>query len=118
MNAQRALEHTVIGLCIVMIAIVTLQSYRPFRYTTPTPPVVEEPCIGAPIAVTVPFTGAVNDPWTCQVQCADDKPRYILYTNGKATQCETPPGCNDYGEDHGTTCALPAATNRASKSSR
>ncbi len=57
-----------------------------------------------------PFIGTVNQPWSCQEQCNDDKPRYLLYSNGKATQCETPPGCNDTGEDSNVTCKPPVVS--------
>lgn len=105
---EKNLTRAVLILCGVMLLIVVVQSVHPFSYVQPTPPVKEVPCIGDPIPVDFSYTGSVNDPWTCQVQCSDDKPRYVLYTNGKGTQCETPPGCNDYGEDHGITCAVSA----------
>jgi hypothetical protein len=74
------------------------------------PPAPEEDCIGTPIVVPYKYTGGVNDPHACALQCADDQPRYVLYSNGVATQCEEPPGCNDKGEDEGVTCKPPRST--------
>lgn len=95
----------------LMLAIVAVQGLRPLDRVPPPrsmPP--PEQCRGAPIRVDFAFNGSVNEPWTCQVQCEDSLPRYILYSNGKATQCEAPPGCNDYGEDRGITCVPPVAS--------
>lgn len=69
----------------------------------------EEDCIGTPIVVDYAYQGGVNTPHECIVQCEDDLPRYIQYSNGKAAQCDTPPSCLDYGEDHRITCKPPAA---------
>jgi hypothetical protein len=60
----------------------------------------------------------VNSPYECKIQCDDDEPRYILYKNGKAAQCETPPGCLDYGEDHRITCAPPVAMSTVDSSEK
>ena len=108
---MQKVERFVIGLCAVILLILFVQTVRPKKYVPELPPapLVEENCIGTPITVAYPYLGGVNDPWDCKVQCDDDEPRYILYSNGKATQCETSPGCNDYGEDRGITCKLPAA---------
>jgi len=101
-------QQIVIGILGLLLVIVILQSVVPQEYvSTPQEPVQLGSCLGDPIEVDYAYTGTVADPWTCQVQCEDDVPRYILYTNGRATQCETPPGCNDYGEDHGITCQPP-----------
>lgn len=107
---MNTLERIIIGTLAVLLLVVGIQSIVPQSYTPrPQEPIVEVPCIGQPITVDFAYTGAVNDPWTCQEQCTDDQPRYILYSNGKATQCETPPGCNDTGEDSGVTCTPPSA---------
>jgi len=106
---MKRLEQIVAGLCGLIILIVFFQSVVPVKYVPvpPAPPVQAGSCVGTAIPVDFAFTGGVNDPWTCQEQCDDDKPRYILYSNGKATQCETPPGCNDTGEDNNVTCTPP-----------
>lgn len=102
------LERVIGGTLAVLLLVVAVQSIVPKTYVPrPKTPVVEVPCKGTPIKVDFAYTGTVNDPWTCQPQCSDDKPRYILYSNRKATQCETPPGCNDTGEDNGVTCTVP-----------
>lgn len=105
---MRTFDRSVIGILGVLALIVIVQSLMPREYVSqPREPVVEKPCTGQAIQVAFPYTGSINDPWTCKEQCDDNKPRYILYSNGKATQCETPPGCNDIGEDRGITCTPP-----------
>jgi hypothetical protein len=114
---MQSLERTVGIVCAVILLVVIFESLHPARYVSKPPPIVaQKNCVGSPIVVTFPFTGAVNDPWTCQVQCKDDKPRYVLYSNGRATQCDTPPSCLDYGEDHGITCNPPGALQSKSTS--
>ncbi len=93
-------------LCIVLVQAAT----DPIPPTMPPPEPAAE-CIGEPIVVSYAYTGW-NKPHACAPQCKDDRPRYILYTDGRATQCETPPGCNDWGEDKGVTCT-PSLTSTA-----
>ena len=106
---MQKLERTIGIVCAIILLIVVVESVHPKKYVPPPaePPVPEMDCIGDPIAVDFPYTGGVNDPWTCKVQCDGSKPRYILYSNTKATQCDIPPSCLDYGEDHGITCKVP-----------
>jgi hypothetical protein len=90
--------------CGLMLGIVVVQAVVP----EPLPPVAPPAppagaCIGQPIVVDYAYSGWL-EPHACAVQCEDDKPRFILYTDGKATQCQTPPGCNDWGEDKGILC--------------
>ncbi len=90
--------------CGLMLGIVVVQAVMPQSappIAPPTPPAGS--CIGEPIAVEYAYTGWL-EPHACAVQCDDDKPRFILYADGKATQCQTPPGCNDEGEDKGILC--------------
>ncbi|MBM3231014.1 hypothetical protein FJZ28_01675 [Candidatus Peregrinibacteria bacterium] len=61
-------------------------------------------CEGTPIAVDYPYYGGMLQPHACAPQCEDNKQHYILYSNGKATQCQILPGCLDWGEDQGVTC--------------
>ena len=77
----------------------------------------EADCIGEPIVVDYAFEWSVEEPHSCAVQCQDGRPRYILYTNGLGTQCEPPPGCNDYGEDNGILCTVPANVSPAAAAS-
>lgn len=99
-----------LGLMAVALLIVVWQQTHP----APEPTVAFDepavPCVGSPIAVAYAFKGNPEGPWECRVQCDDDQPRYILYTNGVATQCDTPPSCNDRGEDDGVTCEPPLIT--------
>lgn len=106
---MQSLERIILGALGVLLFIVVVQSVTPATFKPrPKIPVVEVPCKGKPITVDFAYTGSVNDPWSCKEQCDDDQPRYLLYTNGKATQCEVPPGCNDAGEDSGQTCTVPS----------
>ena len=70
--------------------------------------IATDECKGEPISVPLAYTGSPLDPWSCQPQCDDKKQRYLVYTNGVATQCDVPPGCFDAGEDGGVTCKIPA----------
>jgi hypothetical protein len=108
--AMKRIEQVIAGICGLILLIVVVQSLVPTKYVLapPAPAAQLAACMGAAIPVEFPYLGTVNDPWTCKPQCDDDQPRYILYSNGKATQCETPPGCNDTGEDTGVTCNPPA----------
>lgn len=90
--------------CAVMLGIVLAQAALPSPEPPTAPPAPPaKACVGRPIAVDYEFSGWLQ-PHECAVQCADDEPRYILYTDGRATQCQTPPGCNDEGEDKGIFC--------------
>lgn len=104
-NFQRA----IFGILGVLLLVVIVQSVVPKSYTPEQKdPVVEVACEGTPIQVSYAFTGGYLEPWACQQQCDDQIQHYVLYSNGKATQCETLPGCNDWGEDNGQTCTPPA----------
>ncbi len=103
--SQHRLPFTFFGIILLVLIFHALfprqvQPYTPEETTM-------ENCIGTPINVPYSYTGNVVDPWSCKPQCDDDKPRYLLYTNAVATQCETPPGCNDWGEDRGIRCKIP-----------
>lgn len=102
--AQLATGYVLGGILLIIV----VQAFLPEGPLPGVTPVKTESCVGQPIVVDYDFGGSFMEPHACAVQCDDDKPRYILYKNGKATQCETPPGCNDYGEDRGVTCEVPA----------
>ena len=107
---MKTFQRVIIGILAVLLIVVVVQAVLPNEYEPqPNEPVTEQACVGEAIKVDYAFEGGYLDPWACQVQCGDSRPRYVLYSNGKATQCETPPGCNDYGEDNGITCTPPAA---------
>lgn len=89
-------------LCILMVQAVLPESALP----VPPPTLPTGTCLGQPIVVDYAYSGWLQ-PHACKVQCADDDPRYILYTDGRATQCQRPPGCNDEGEDKGIFCDPP-----------
>lgn len=98
----------ILALFGVIILLLLLQAMfprqaKPFDITA----TAEEDCEGEALSVPYEYTGGVVEPWSCQVQCQDQKLRYLVYTNGVATQCEPLPGCNDWGEDRGVTCKIP-----------
>lgn len=99
-----------LGLMAVMLVVVLWQQIHPAQEPAVTFEDSGTPCVGDPIEVAYSFKGNPEGPWECQVQCSDNKPRYILYTNGIGTQCDTPPSCNDRGEDDGVTCEPPLVT--------
>lgn len=103
-------QQVIVGALGLILVYLVVESLIPDTYVpVPREPVEEVACIGEAIKVDFPFEGQYLEPWTCQIQCDDGKARYIVYSNGKATQCETPPGCNDLGEDTGVTCIVPGA---------
>jgi len=106
---MKSLQRVIIGILGVLLLVVAVQALVPSDYVPePKEPVTEQPCTGIPITVDYAFTGGYLEPWACQQQCGTTQQRYVLYTNGKATQCEMLPGCNDFGEDNGQTCTPPA----------
>lgn len=112
---DRSLESLSFGLCALIFVVLAYQAIYwrdAIIPPKPTPKALmqEVLCTGTPIFVNEPYLGGPIDPHSCLPQCDDDQPRYLIYTNGKATQCETPPGCNDYGEDRGITCKAPQMT--------
>lgn len=108
---MQTFQRIIIGVLGVLLLVVVVQSILPENYEPEEQvPVTEAPCEGQPLNVDYAFEGGYLDPWACQPQCDDGIQRYVVYSNGKATQCETPPGCNDWGEDRGVTCTLPEQT--------
>lgn len=105
-------EHfAVYGLCLLIAGILMWQWVFPRQYV---PGKVarepELPCKGEPIFVEYAYNYAPADPHECKVQCRDNRPRFVAYSNGLATQCGEPPNCFDWGEDQGTTCKPEAKT--------
>lgn len=112
------LQRFITGFFVFVFALVALQSIFPRGgRTVAKAPVAPGPCQGEAITVDFPYAGGTLDPWTCQVQCTDKKQHYILYADGQATQCESLPGCNDWGEDNGVTCTPPGTSTSSKKSS-
>ncbi len=91
----------------VILAIVGVLMYDAFfkdvtgKTYKPKP---DQVCVGQALPVDYPYYGGMVEPHACAPQCADNIQRYILYKNGKATQCQLLPGCLDWGEDQGVTC--------------
>jgi hypothetical protein len=108
-------EKATIGLLTAVLVILAVQTARGPVQHGKVGDIAEDgdPCTGEPIAVDYPYDNRMLEPHACKIQCSDQKPRYILYKNHIATQCETPPGCNDWGEDRRVTCIPPATTTDA-----
>ena len=102
-------EHLVLGFCVIVLLILTWHALNPASMMKP-PKTDEVPCVGQPITVSYSYKHKQESPFECKVQCGGNNPRYILYTNGLATQCEEPPGCTDYGEDFDITCVAPVVS--------
>ena len=86
--------------CATFLALALLGRFLPGVRT-------EVACVGEPIAVGFPYARNMLAAHSCKPQCGDGRPRYLLYTNGFATQCQRPPGCEDEGEDINLTCRPP-----------
>ncbi|OGJ63760.1 hypothetical protein A3C37_00825 [Candidatus Peribacteria bacterium RIFCSPHIGHO2_02_FULL_53_20] len=113
-------EKVTIGVLTAILAILVLQTIRgPVNHGTPGDIAQEgDPCVGEPIVVGYAYDYQMLEPHACKIQCSDKKQRYIQYTNGLATQCDTPPGCNDIGEDRRVTCVVAGAVSEAENSSK
>jgi hypothetical protein len=106
-----SINTAAVALVVVVTAVTVVQSaVRSVQLSAlanpPKPPPV--PCVGEPITVADEYGGGPVKPWSCKPQCADGIRRYLLYTNGYATQCAVPPECTDEGEDKGITCEVVA----------
>lgn len=106
------LHRITIGLFTGFLCILFIQAaFGPFEHGTAGEPIADgESCIGEPIVVDYAYDYRMLEPHACKPQCADGKQRYILYANNVATQCDTPPGCNDWGEDRKVTCMPPTVS--------
>ncbi len=108
---MRRPDPTVVAMSFALLALLIVAWQQLNPAPTPTTPYQEshDPCIGDPIIVAYPYRGNPENPHECLVQCSDNRQRYILYSNGLGTQCDTPPSCNDRGEDDGVSCTPPTA---------
>lgn len=95
-------EKGIVIFLIVVLLIIFRQSLSrsSLQQSDITPPV----CEGVKLSVSYPYAGGFLDPHACAIQCQDQQQRYIVYSNGFATQCEKLPGCRDLGEDRGVIC--------------
>lgn len=111
MRKENVLSLSFSFLMIVLVAMV-VQSFLPRPPLAPARevPKAEKACVGTPIYVNAEYNGSTVNEWSCQPQCDDKIQRYLVYTNGVATPCDTLPGCFDYGEDNGVTCIPPAGS--------
>lgn len=93
---------SILIVCITLLLVYDMSIAK--RSTAVSKPKINQACIGTPIEVDYAYHGNMLAPHACAQQCNTNVQRYVLYTNGKATQCQTLPGCLDWGEDQGVTC--------------
>lgn len=96
-----------VALAAAIVIVLIYESFVEDNSGTEFKPKENQPCEGTPIEVDYPYYGGMLQPHACKPQCEDQEQHYILYTNGKATQCQKLPGCLDWGEDQGVTCVPP-----------
>lgn len=107
------LNQATVAVLSVFLGIMAMQaSWGPTRSSPSDTDVIRQgaPCEGDPIPVSYPYANGMAAPHECLVQCREGGRRYILYSDGVGTQCQTPPGCSDWGEDNGVTCIPPPAS--------
>ena len=105
MNAVPFEQKVVGGFCVVALLMLMHRAFL-WEPNVPPPPPPKD-CTGEPIFVDYAYQGGNKDPHACKAQCGTSQKRFVLYTDNIGTQCEAPPGCNDWGEDNGITCAIP-----------
>jgi hypothetical protein len=94
------------GIIAVLLVVHALFPPEPKKFDPSA--MADGQCEGEALMVPYEYNGNVVDPWSCKIQCDDQKQRYLVYMNNVGTQCEPLPGCNDQGEDRGVTCRLPS----------
>ncbi len=99
----------VVILIVAIAAVLVYESFIADKSGDEFKPKENQPCEGTAIEVDYPYHGGMLGPHACSPQCDDEVQHFILYTNGKATQCQKLPGCLDWGEDQGVTCVPPQA---------
>lgn len=99
------LEQKIIGgICGVILLLLMHRAFL-WEPNVPPPPPPKD-CEGRPLYVEYAYESGNKDPHACAIQCEDDIQRYLVYSDGFATQCEMLPGCLDWGEDRGVTCTI------------
>jgi len=104
LSLQTPYGKSVVTLIAVISGVLLYQSFLADTSKSEFKPKENQECEGEPIAVNYPYYGGMLQPHACKPQCDDGIQHYVLYTNGKATQCQKIPGCLDWGEDQGVTC--------------
>lgn len=91
--------------CSFIFVIVLMQSLALPTYERSPGPITEgDPCKGESIEVDYAYPEGGDSPNECMKQCLAGAPRYILYPDGRATQCALLPGCGDWGESRDIFC--------------
>ena len=107
LDIKTSFGRSVVILIVVIATVLLYQSFIADASKNEFAPKEGQACRGIALVVDYPFYGGMLQPHACKPQCEDGVQRYIVYTNGKATQCQTVPGCLDWGEDQGVTCIPP-----------
>jgi hypothetical protein len=110
------LDHSAVWFLSLVLLVTAGRSVIGTLLYTPAKAAPPVPCVGEPITVNYDFQGGYIEDHACKPQCGTEQQRYVLYKNGKATQCQTLPGCNDTGEDQGVSCIPPGASSSVSTS--
>ena len=108
LDIQTRYGKAIVVLTIAISATLAHESFVADKTGSEFKPKPNQTCEGTPIEVDYPYHGGMLGPHACEPQCDDKEQHFVLYTNGKATQCQKLPGCLDWGEDQGVTC-LPSA---------
>lgn len=108
LDIRTGFGKVLLALIVAIAAVLAYESFIDDDNASEYKPKPDQPCEGTPIEVDYPYYGGMLQPHACAPQCDDNEQHYVLYTNGKATQCQLLPGCLDWGEDQGVTC-LPEA---------
>lgn len=109
--SEQSLNKLVWGVLIAILCIVAFNQLTLTEMTAVKGPRKDQPCEGQPIHVDYAYDGGMVQPHACAEQCDDQVLRYIVYTDGEATQCAPLPGCSDWGEDMGITCVIETEKN-------
>ncbi|PIR53344.1 hypothetical protein COU76_01590 [Candidatus Peregrinibacteria bacterium CG10_big_fil_rev_8_21_14_0_10_49_10] len=107
-DPQTPYGKSVIALIVLISGVLLYQSFLADTSKSEFKPKENQECEGEPLSVNYSYYGGMLQPHACAPQCDDGMQHYVLYTNGKATQCQKIPGCLDWGEDQGVTC-LPSS---------
>ena len=107
LDTRSLFGKTFLALVAAVAGVLVWESFLDDNTGAEFKPKENQPCEGTPIEVDYPYYGGMLQPHACKPQCDGDEQRYVLYTNGKATQCQKLPGCLDWGEDQGVTCVPP-----------
>lgn len=114
---MKTAERLIQGILVCIALVLAVQALLPVKVPpnvrkntlAASEPKQGDTCLGTAIRVDYPYEPGVVAPWECHKQCEDVNIQYyVVFGDGKATQCELLPGCDDWGQDHDITCVPPA----------